>query len=160
VDSSSSYWWVLVVSILAGVGTSVTGPIIKAELQNVTLPQARGQAFALANTTDDFGRGLGPALLALLITKMGGRTPAFNLAVGGWILCGVLNLAIFFTVERDESKVQTRIAASITRSHLVDGIGWVDDDFRGHYTLSHGALAAPFQRTDSRRSATPIESNQ
>lgn len=41
----------------AGFLSGATGPIVRATLQNVTLPQARGQAFALFNTFDDFGRG-------------------------------------------------------------------------------------------------------
>jgi hypothetical protein len=45
------------VALTTGVLSGGTGPIVKATLQNVTLPQARGQAFALFNTFDDFGRG-------------------------------------------------------------------------------------------------------
>ena len=47
------YIGAVVLGFLAG----ATGPIVRATLQNVTLPQARGQAFALFNTFDDFGRG-------------------------------------------------------------------------------------------------------
>jgi predicted MFS family arabinose efflux permease len=45
------------VALSTGVLSGGTGPIVKATLQNVTMPQARGQAFALFNTFDDFGRG-------------------------------------------------------------------------------------------------------
>lgn len=38
---------VTLVSVMAGLCSGVTGPIVKATLQNVTLPNARGQAFAL-----------------------------------------------------------------------------------------------------------------
>ena len=51
-------------AIVAGFACGVTGPIVKATLQNVTLPHERGQAFALLNTFDDFGRGLGPVFVA------------------------------------------------------------------------------------------------
>jgi hypothetical protein len=94
--------FVFFIAFLAGVGSGVTGPIVKATLQNVTLPQERGQAFALLNTFDDFGRGLGPVFVAAMIQGLGGRVPAFNVGVGGWILCGVLNLGLFWTIEKDE----------------------------------------------------------
>jgi predicted MFS family arabinose efflux permease len=112
VNNNSSSVFIALVSLISGAAAGVTGPIIKATLQNVTLPTMRGQAFALMNTFDDFGRGLGPVFLALLITSAGGRTPAFNLGTMGWAMCGILNLATFFTAERDERQVQATLAAS------------------------------------------------
>jgi MFS family permease len=102
-----------VVAVLAGLGSGVTGPIVKATLTNVTLPTARGQAFAIFNLFDDFGRGLGPVFVFLLIHQMGGRTPAFNLGVLGWVVCGIMNSLTYFTVARDERKVQATLAASL-----------------------------------------------
>lgn len=89
-----------------------TGPIIKATLTNVTLPNTRGRAFALFNIFDDLGKGLGPYFVSLLSVKFGGRLPAFNIGVFGWILCGLTNLTIFFTVVRDERMVQTTLATA------------------------------------------------
>lgn len=57
VDKDSNILFLVVVCLLAGILTGGTGPIVKATLQNVTLPHVRGQAFALFNTFDDFGRG-------------------------------------------------------------------------------------------------------
>jgi predicted MFS family arabinose efflux permease len=112
VNNNSSFVFIANVALIAGAAAGVTGPIIKATLQNVTLPTMRGQAFALMNTFDDFGRGLGPVFLALLITSAGGRTPAFNLGTMGWVMCGILNIAVFFTAERDERRVQATLAAN------------------------------------------------
>ncbi|KAL7500308.1 hypothetical protein ACHAWT_008251 [Skeletonema menzelii] len=95
-----------IIAIVAGIMSGITGPIVKSTLQNVTMPQMRGQAFALLNTFDDFGRGLGPAFVAWMIENLGGRTRAFNIGVLGWILCGILNTMLFCTVERDEEKVR------------------------------------------------------
>jgi MFS family permease len=95
-----------IIAIVAGSMSGITGPIVKSTLQNVTMPQMRGQAFALLNTFDDFGRGLGPAFVAWMIENLGGRTRAFNIGVTGWILCGILNTMLFCTVERDEEKVR------------------------------------------------------
>ena len=63
---------------------------------------------------DDFGRGLGPAFVAILIEKMGGRRQAFNIGISGWIFCGILNGLLFFTVEHDEEKVRLGIEQLIS----------------------------------------------
>ena len=114
VDSSTPFYIVASSAIVAGIGSAPTGPIIKATLTNVTLPRSRGQAFALFNLFDDFGKGLGPFFVSLLIVNFGGRLQAFNVGVLGWILCGVANLAIFFTVAHDEHVVQTTLAAQMS----------------------------------------------
>jgi len=106
VDGKPHYLLLGAVAVVAGVLSGVTGPIVKATLQNVTLPNARGQAFALLNILDDFGRGLGPAFVAVLIERLGGRRRAFNVGITGWILCGILNGLLWFTVERDEEVVR------------------------------------------------------
>jgi MFS family permease len=113
VDASTPYYISALSAMVAGLGSAPTGPIIKATLTNVTLPRQRGQAFALFNLFDDFGKGLGPFFVSLLIVHFGGRLPAFNLGVFGWILCGVFNLAIFFTVAKDESAVQMTLTAEM-----------------------------------------------
>lgn len=123
------------VSIVAGLGSGVTGPIVKATLQNVTVPTARGQAFALFNTFDDFGRGLGPVFIALLITRLGGRTQAFNVGVFGWILCGTFNLAMYLTVTRDEERVQSSLAARLAEQRAAAVIVVEDGDDDGVVVL-------------------------
>lgn len=122
VNNNSSFIFNAAVSLLAGTASGVTGPIIKATLQNVTLPNMRGQAFALFNTCDDFGRGLGPVFVASMIRSVGGRTPAFNLGTLGWALCGILNLAIFFTAEGDERRGQATISATLSQQEQSDSL--------------------------------------
>ena len=104
------------VSICTGLCSGITGPIIKATLQNVTFPNTRGQAFALFNTFDDMGRGLGPVFVANMIVRFGGRTPAFNVGVLGWVICGIANLCIFFTVNNDELHVQSTIRHTLQQT--------------------------------------------
>lgn len=113
VNNNSSFLWIASISLTGGAASGIAGPIIKATLQNVTMPTMRGQAFALYNTADDFGKGLGPVFVAHLITSMGGRTPAFNFGTLAWALCGVLNLAMFFTAEQDEQRVQEMLSAHL-----------------------------------------------
>jgi predicted MFS family arabinose efflux permease len=110
VNVETNSFLVVIISVLAGLGSGVTGPIVKATLLNVTLPTARGQAFALFNTFDDFGRGLGPLFVSLLIARLG-RTQAFNVGVLGWILCGVFNVCMYYFVDSDEVKVQAVLGA-------------------------------------------------
>jgi hypothetical protein len=59
----------------------------------------------------------------MLISNFGGRTAAFNIAVFGWVVCGVFNLLLYFTVERDETDVQSRFAESLHRTCATDIIG-------------------------------------
>jgi hypothetical protein len=120
VDSTTPYYISALSAAVAGVGSAPTGPIIKATLTNVTLPRARGQAFALFNLFDDFGKGLGPFFISLMIVNFGGRLPAFNIGVFGWILCGVANLGIFFTVQRDERAIQMALAAEMHSLSVTD----------------------------------------
>ena len=94
------------ISMLAGILSGITGPIVKSTLQNVTMPQMRGAAFALHTTFDDLGRGLGPAFVAWMIVKLGGRRRAFNVGAGSWMVCGLLNGFLFCTVEADEDRVR------------------------------------------------------
>ena len=115
VNSTTNLVKIATISILAGAGSGTTGPIVKATLQNVTLPNARGQSFALFNTFDDFGRGLGPMLVSLLIVRFGSRASAFNIGVLGWVLCGFFNLCMYFFVENDELRVQTILSTGISR---------------------------------------------
>ena len=112
-----------VISFLAGFGSGVTGPIVKATLQNVTLPNARGQAFALLNTFDDFGRGLGPVFVAALIVALGGRQAAFNFGIAGWILCGIFNCCMYWTIKSDEETIKSKLVAlSIDSQNSIDHI--------------------------------------
>lgn len=52
------------------------------------------------------GRGLGPAFVAWMIGKLGGRRKAFNVGIVGWVFCGMLNGMLYFSVERDEERAR------------------------------------------------------
>jgi hypothetical protein len=74
---------------IGGCLASVPGPNIRAALLNVNEPESRGLALALHATLDDLGKGLAPAMIALLITMMG-RNLSFSLSVLGWLPCSML----------------------------------------------------------------------
>eukprot|EP00879_Flechtneria_rotunda_P006260 GHRR01006579.1.p1 GENE.GHRR01006579.1~~GHRR01006579.1.p1 ORF type:complete len:583 (+),score=156.80 GHRR01006579.1:972-2720(+) len=100
----------LVLSALAGVLVSIAGPNLRAIMLNVNTPETRGVAIALQSVTDDLGRGLGPVIVAGFISSLGRQT-AFNISAAGWVPCGILLLSLVFTMRKDESNMQTRLAA-------------------------------------------------
>lgn len=61
------------------------------------------------------GRGLGPAFVAWLIGKLGGRRKAFNIGIFGWLFCGILNGLLYCTVERDEERARMTVDSSVKR---------------------------------------------
>lgn len=65
------YFFILLLAVVTGMLSSVAGPLNKAMLLNVNEPETRGVALAWQSMTDDLGKGLGPALVAALIAKLG-----------------------------------------------------------------------------------------
>ncbi len=61
--------------------------------------------------TDDLGKALGPAIVAGFITSLG-RRGAFNVAVCGWIPCGILLLGLVFFMRKDEVLALCRITVA------------------------------------------------
>lgn len=108
------------ITFVGGLLGGVTGPIVKAMLQNVTLPTSRGQAFALFNTFDDFGRGLGPVFVAFLIILLGGRAAAFNVGILGFALNGTIILMTSLTAGPDEDRVQAILTSRIYAAAATD----------------------------------------
>ena len=76
-----------VCSMFAGMLSSTVGPNVRAMIMNVNEPETRGIALALQTTLDDLGKGLGPAIVAVMISGLG-RESAFFWATAGWIPCG------------------------------------------------------------------------
>jgi hypothetical protein len=76
--------------------------------------------FGVQATLDDVGKGLGPALVAGLIS-LTGRVTAFNIAIAGWIPCGVLLMLAGLSISADEAKVQTTLSeVAATRQQVHD----------------------------------------
>ncbi|CBJ27012.1 MFS family transporter: sugar [Ectocarpus siliculosus] len=98
-----------VYAMAGGFLAAMTGPNIRSVLMNVTLPSTRGTAFGVFNVFDDLGKGLGPAMVSLVVASRG-REDAFTLAILGWLACGTMLLAMALTVHRDEQKVHFHLA--------------------------------------------------
>ena len=93
------------VSFLVGLVSSITGSNIKAVLLNVNVPEVRGTVFSIFVLFDDLGKGTGPFFAAAMISSLGSRQKAFNLAIWAWVICGFLLMGIACTIEADTKKV-------------------------------------------------------
>lgn len=83
---------------------------IRSMLINVNLPKTRSAAFALYNLTDDLGKGLGPALSALILGLIPDRSVAFTVSILFWVPCGLLWLPMLKNFAKDEETVHHKLA--------------------------------------------------
>eukprot|EP00775_Hariotina_reticulata_P010190 gene10190-10350_t len=119
----------LAMAALAGVLVSIAGPNLRAIMLNVNVPETRGVALALQSVTDDLGRGLGPVIVAGFISRLG-RQGAFNVAIAGWVPCGVLLVSLVFTIRRDEAAMQQQLAAKAESAlRHVEVVGTPDSSY-------------------------------
>ncbi|CAK0784876.1 hypothetical protein CVIRNUC_008081 [Coccomyxa viridis] len=93
---------------LGGMLASPPGPNARATLLNVNEPEVRGVALALQTVLDDLGKGLGPLLVSLMVSAWGQKA-AFNVAVGGWIPCGICFAFIALFLAKEEDALQDRL---------------------------------------------------
>ena len=98
----------LLLGFLTGFTVTITSANVKAILLNVNGPETRGSVFSLYNLADDLGKGLGPAIIGLLIGLFG-RAMAFNVATMFWVFCGLALLWMARTFPRDEAALQARL---------------------------------------------------
>lgn len=112
------YYVSIACSVLTGMLSSTVGPNVRAMIMNVNEPETRGIALALQTTLDDLGKGLGPAIVASMISGLG-RESAFFWATAGWIPCGAMLIFISSTLEEDERRMQDRLRHTITSGKTV-----------------------------------------
>jgi predicted MFS family arabinose efflux permease len=106
--------------IPAGFGLGFAGNSTKTIIANVTVPEARGSAFALLTLFDDLGKGVGVFLLSKMFllfeatpersARQQGIAVAFAV---GWPLCGITCGLIYFFIERDYARAQADVAGAI-----------------------------------------------
>lgn len=89
-----------VVAFSGGVA-AFTGPLVRAFVMQVNTSRNRGTVFSVFMVADDLGKGLGPAIVSLLIPSLG-RVAAFNLSLGGWFVCAFFLFLMAFTIAADE----------------------------------------------------------
>ncbi|CAN0371644.1 unnamed protein product [Ascophyllum nodosum] len=95
------FLWFGLFAVISGILVAATGPNIRSVIMNVTLPSSRGMAFGLFNFFDEVGKGLGPALVSLIVVRKG-RDEAFTMVLLAWLGCGIILMSMAFTAQRDE----------------------------------------------------------
>lgn len=102
--------WLIPVAfaLFSGALITVAGPNIKAILLNVNPPEHRGTVFALHNIFDGIGKGVGPFIGGLLIASAGYTFTVYFSALM-WIPCGLLYLAIYWTIKKDLRYVEQHL---------------------------------------------------
>lgn len=118
VDENVSAGVSAAVTAISGALVVIPVPLERAILTNVCLPRSRGRANAIVSIVDDLGKGLGPALVSLLITTFDRQT-AFNISLIGWIIGGVLSLFIILFVAADEEKIQQELRDQMSQDNRV-----------------------------------------
>jgi MFS family permease len=98
-------WFFAPFNFLTGIIIAFPISNIRSMLINVNLPKTRSAAFALYNLTDDLGKGLGPALSALILGLIPDRSIAFTVSILFWIPCALLWLPIIRNFSKDEEMV-------------------------------------------------------
>ena len=103
----------LVTFIIGGFLATIGGPNVRSILQNVTVAETRGVAFATFNLCDDVGKGGGPYLVAYLVKLHGSRRPAFSMGVLGWLISSMLLFLMSCTVVSDEKLVNSQTSKNV-----------------------------------------------
>lgn len=89
----------------AGMIVSVPGPTQKAIFMNINRPEHRGSIFSINNLMDSLGKGIGPAVGSIILTLGGSYVFMMNFAVSCWILCGIIFILGYFTIEKDRGRM-------------------------------------------------------
>nr|WP_255499627.1 MFS transporter [Aeromicrobium senzhongii] len=84
---------VLLFSLVAGIGFSVSGPAMQAMVSDLVRPNEVGRAVAIDSVPTMFGRAAGPAIGAVLATTLGAPA-ALGLAALGHVVFGVVAVVI------------------------------------------------------------------
>ena len=95
-------------ALFSGALITVAGPNIKAILINANPPEHRGTVFALHNIFDGIGKGMGPFIGGLLIAGMGYTFTVYFSALM-WIPCGLIYIAIYWTIKDDLRYVEQHL---------------------------------------------------
>lgn len=88
-------------------------------LRNVNSSATRGTVFALVTLTDDVGKGLGPEVVAIIVSAMGRRW-ALSAAISCWYLgrCLLYGGGWSFWRKREVwKKLMSEIMSELTKFH-------------------------------------------
>lgn len=100
----------ILLNIFTGFLISITGANVRAILINVNTPKRRSAIFSLYNLTDDLGKGLGPAMSAVILAITPDRALALAISILFWIPCSLFWIMIFKNYEKDEKNMHEELA--------------------------------------------------
>jgi MFS family permease len=107
----------LILNILTGILISITGANVRAVLLNVNVPKSRSAIFSIYNLTDDLGKGLGPAMSAIILGLTPDRGFALSISILFWIPCSLAWLLIIFNYEKDELNMRKLWTEELAGNH-------------------------------------------
>lgn len=106
---NGGFTFVAAVVAFSGGIAAFTGPLIRAFVMQVNSSRNRGTVFSVFMVADDLGKGLGPAMVSLLIPSWG-RLVAFNISLGGWMMCAVFLGLLALTIRADEEALLKQLS--------------------------------------------------
>ena len=109
--------------VFSGGIAGFTSPLVRAFVMQVNNSRNRGTVFSVFMVADDLGKGLGPAIVALMIPSLG-RASAFTVAMGGWFVCAFFLSLMAFTIVEDEkaaARLVHRCEKCVSVLELIEG---------------------------------------
>ena len=146
--STSSGGFTILAAVVAFTGgiAAFTGPLVRAFVMQVNSSRNRGTVFSVFMVADDLGKGLGPAIVSLLIPSLG-RVTAFNLSLGGWGVCALFLFLMGFTIRADEEAlIRSGGGLSPSKSHHHGQQHHHASSSSKHHQTSSTAAGVPIQR--------------
>jgi predicted MFS family arabinose efflux permease len=95
----------ILVNILAGFIISSPIANVRSMLISANLPNERSSVFAIYNLTDDLGKGLGPALSAIILSSIPDRSVALSISILFWLPCALLWIPAILHFKKEEEEV-------------------------------------------------------
>lgn len=99
----------ILLNLFSGFIISITGANVRAILINVNHPKRRSAIFSLYNLTDDLGKGLGPAISAVILNLTPDRALALSISVLFWVPCSLFWIIIYKNYEKDEEEMRKEL---------------------------------------------------
>ena len=99
----------LTVLVIAGMFATMAIPGMGAMLLNINLPETRGTMCALYSVLEDFSKGLGSYLVAMMVPLVGGRAIAYQLCLLLWVIPGIALFQSIKSFGADEEAMRRRL---------------------------------------------------
>ncbi|MCB1143778.1 MAG: MFS transporter [Leptospiraceae bacterium] len=101
------------INFLTGIIITLPMSNVRSILINTNEPKNRSTAFAVYNLTDDLGKGLGPAISALILGLIPDRSTAFTVSILFWLPCSLFWIPVILNYANDEERVRQRMTLEV-----------------------------------------------